>query len=237
VPPDEQLLDNAVWHALNGPHAAFAQAAGQARRYATEVSVFYAIPDDQPESWDDAARLSDDGTIVIFRPGPIRPPDGWRMLFGGEGHQMVLRQPPVAPTVPTVDATTGRAVTMRPLEPSDVPDMVALVALTEPGPFRPGTIRLGGYTGIFHDDELVAMAGQRLHPPGLCEVSAVCTHPDVRRRGYASMLTSAVAAVIADRGETPFLHVAHGNDSAKAVYEKLGFATRGDASFGLYRAP
>ena len=65
--------------------------------------------------------------------------------------------------------------------------------LTEPGPFRPRTIDLGGFVGVFHGDELVAMAGQRLRPPGYCEVSSVCTHPDARRRGYAAFVSAHVA--------------------------------------------
>ena len=139
------------------------------------------------------------------------------------------------PELPTVDACTGRRVTLRPLGVDDLDDMLALVALTGPGPFRPRTIELGGYIGIFHDSKLVAMAGQRLRPPGYCEVSAVCTHPDARRRGYASIVTARVTAAIADRGETPFLHVATTNTSGLAVYEQLGFTTRRIVSFGAYR--
>jgi predicted GNAT family acetyltransferase len=126
---------------------------------------------------------------------------------------------------------------MRDLELTDVDAMVELVALTEPGPFRPRTIELGGYVGIFHDAALVAMAGQRFRPPGFCEVSAVCTHPDVRRRGYASIVSAAVATAIAARGETPFLHVASTNLTAVAVYEQLGFVTRRMVNLGVYRVP
>ena len=122
---------------------------------------------------------------------------------------MVLTGPLAAtPELPAVDPTTGAAVTMRPLGDDDVDAMVALVALTEPGPFRPRTIELGGYVGIFHGTQLVAMAGQRLRPPGFREVSAVCTHPDARRRGYASIVTAEVSRGVLARGETPFLHVA-----------------------------
>ena len=71
--------------------------------------------------------------------------------------------------------------------------MVDLVARTEPGPFRPRTIELGGYLGIFHDDTLVAMAGRRFHLPGYVEVSAVCTDPSARRRGYGAIVTTLVA--------------------------------------------
>jgi predicted GNAT family acetyltransferase len=113
--------------------------------------------------------------------------------------------------------------------------MTALVELAEPGPFRPRTIDLGGYVGIFHDDELVAMAGQRMRPPGFCEVSAVCTHPSVRRRGYASVVTLAVAAGIIAQGERPFLHLAAPNTAALAVYERIGFEVRTEVGFGVFK--
>ena len=44
------------------------------------------------------------------------------------------------------------------------------------------------------------MAGQRLQAPGYTEVSAVCTHPDFRGRGYGSFLLQVVAAAHTDRG-------------------------------------
>lgn len=236
---DDDVLDNAGWHALVGPHAGFAVGTGAARAYRDDVSVFHATADDSPAAWDALRPLaSSAGVVVLFRGDPITPPDGWHESFRGDGHQMVLTGPlPAVPPLPARDGATGRAVTMRDLGDDDAPAMVDLVALTEPGPFRPRTHELGGYVGIFHDDELVAMAGRRLHPPGFVEVSAVCTHPDARRRGYASIVSAAVAGGILAGGQTPFLHVAVSNTSAYAVYEQLGFTTRRIVSFGAYRVP
>ncbi len=112
------------------------------------------------------------------------------------------------PELPAVDPATGTPVTLRALTVGDVDDMLALVALTEPGPFGRRTIELGGHVGILHGDRMMAMAGQRLRPPGYCEVSAVCTHPYARRRGYASIVTAHGATAIAACGETPILHLA-----------------------------
>lgn len=82
------------------------------------------------------------------------------------------------------------------------------------------------------------MAGERLKLPGLTEVSAVCTHPDHRGRGYAGGLMSLVARRIQQRGETPFLHVASQNKSAIALYERLGFCVRSQIILTvLERAP
>jgi hypothetical protein len=173
------VLDNVAWHALTGPHASFAEGSGGARRYRSDVSVFHAMADDDAGSWADlAALVGPHGTGVVFRALPITPPPEWETVFVGDGLQMVSRVPPVAPTeLPAVDADTGRTISLRALSDGDVPAMTALIELTEPGPFRPRTIELGGYVGILHDDELVAMAGQRMNPAGFCEISAVCTHP------------------------------------------------------------
>jgi len=235
----DAVLDNAGWHSLVSTHADLAEGGGRARRYRPAVSVFHAIADRDDASWADLVPLaSSDGVVVLFRTGEITPPAGWSEMFSGDGHQMVLTGPLAAtPELPAVDPTTGAAVTMRALGDDDVEAMVALVALTEPGPFRERTIELGGYVGIFHGTQLVAMAGQRLAPPGFREVSAVCTHPDARRRGYASIVTAEVSRGVLARGETPFLHVAVTNTPAIPVYEQLGFTRRAIARFGAYRVP
>ena len=104
--------------------------------------------------------------------------------------------------------------------------MLALAQATEPGPFLPNTIRMGRYLGIREDDgRLAAMAGQRLNLDGFHEVSAVCTWPEFRGRGYAKILIETLAAEIFAEGSTPILHVKTEN-AAKSLYEKLGFRVR-----------
>jgi predicted GNAT family acetyltransferase len=103
--------------------------------------------------------------------------------------------------------------------------MLALTKLTQPGPFLPRTIELGSYFGMRESGSLLAMAGERLHLTGFTEVSAVCTHPDFRGRGYSNALMSAVISGIMRRGETPFLHVKTENPAVH-LYQKLGFKVR-----------
>jgi predicted GNAT family acetyltransferase len=104
-----------------------------------------------------------------------------------------------------------------------VPEMLALAALTEPGPFRQRTIRFGGYVGIRDGGRLVAMAGRRIAVPGYREVSAVCTHPSYRGRGYAAALVCAVSEGITKLGEIPYLHVRQDNLNAIRLYRGLGY--------------
>ncbi len=224
--PDLALLDNAVWHTLAGSHGRFAERQGLAARYDPDVSVFGALGDTDHDADGDAAWrdlgsvVGPSGVAVLFRAQIPQLPKAWTRLDGGRGHQMVLRE--LAP-VDIPDA--------RPLGPADVGEMLALVELTRPGPFAVRTVELGGYVGVFDGDRLVAMAGQRLAPPGFREVSAVCTHPDFRGRGLAAGLTALVAQRILDRGERPFLHHASENDPARRVYEALGFEFRRQVVF------
>jgi len=217
-------LDNPVFGALTGTQAAFAVRSGNARRYRPDVSPFCALPDPpggpSAGDWADAAALTPVGQVALFI-GPFAiPPDGWQVVGGREGVQLVATDLEVAPDPEAV-----------PLGPADVPEMLALTELTKPGPFLPKTVELGGYLGIRREGRLVAMAGERLRPAGFAEISAVCTDPGARGQGFAARLTRAVAAGIAARGETPFLHAAADNVNAIRLYKALGFTHRRDVSF------
>ena len=144
-------------------------------------------------------------------------PDSWKVVFEATCDQMVGTD-----TVPSA----GPAPELTALTSADVDEMLALVKLTQPGPFASRTIELGRYLGVRVGRELVAMAGERAHVDGFREVSAVCTHPDHRGRGLADALVRAVVAEGAVRGETSFLHVATDNHSARRAYERIGFVRR-----------
>jgi ribosomal protein S18 acetylase RimI-like enzyme len=221
-------LDNAAWHALTGPHAGLAEVAGAARRYPPAVSFFSAVDRVDAEGWDSLTALAGPGGVAtLSRATHPDPPVGWRELFCVHGHQMVL-DADLAPD------DRDPEVVLRPLTGEDVPAMLALTGLSKPGPFFDETVRLGGYVGVEQDGALVAMAGRRLRLPGAVEISAVCVHPDVAGRGLGTAVTSRVARDILAEGDLPFLHVAHGNDGARRVYERLGFAIRTTIAFVSY---
>lgn len=225
--PDETLLDNAAWHSLTGPHANFAEVRGNARRYPPDVSPFTALPDDaDAEAWHDLAKLVGPGQTVVVTGQRSEPPASWERVFGGEGVQLVDDGVAAEPAPDAVVLTAA-----------DVPDMLDLVERTQPGPFLPRTVELGTYLGIREHGELIAMAGQRLRPPGWVEISAVCTAESARRRGLAARLVRAVAFDIRADGSTPLLHTGADNTGAIALYESLGFRLRRRTTFNAYRSP
>ncbi len=109
---------------------------------------------------------------------------------------------------------------------ADVPEMLALARVTQPGPFGPRTAELGDYIGIRQRGVLVAMAGERMRIAGFTEISAVCVEAAYRGHGFAGGLVGSLVSSIAVRGEIPFLHVFSSNHAAIALYRKLGFALR-----------
>ncbi len=174
------------------------------------------------------------GGVVIVTGHTGDPPDGWGIEYDGAGVQMTGAHLTAGPDEV---AASRPDLAVVPLGGPDSADMVALVELTRPGPFSPRTWELGGYVGVRHEGLLVAMAGQRFHPEGWCEVSAVATHPDHRRRGLGEHLVRTVAAGITARAETPFLHAAATNTTAIRLYEAMGFTRRRAVRFVAARAP
>jgi ribosomal protein S18 acetylase RimI-like enzyme len=220
LPTDDALLDNPAYASLCGVHAGLAQVCGRARRYPDDVAPFLALPLlPSAQDWRDAAGLVAPGTYVAVRCGEDEPPDGWRALQVFDLVQMVEER------VAGVDC--AEAVL---LGAADVPEMLELVAQTEPGPFLARTIELGDYLGIRRDGVLVAMAGERFQPDGWTEISAVCTRPDHRGQGLASRLMGALIASIRRRSQRAFLHVMSTNTGAIWLYEELGFRVRQQAT-------
>ncbi len=222
----EPILDNAPWESLTGPHRRFSEREGKAARYLPDIAPFVALADpSDPAAWTDVAELVGPGETFAISGSGVVPPAGWTTAQIGVGVQMI--------DVSLAKTPDPEAIR---LGPADVPEILDLVARTEPGPFRPRTIELGTYLGFRHRGALVAMAGERLHPPGWTEISAVCTDPAYRGRGLASRLVRAVGAVIADRGDRVLLHALSTNP-AVGLYLALGFRLRRLTEFQSVTTP
>ncbi len=215
-------LDNPIWNALNTEHCKLALGNNLAKCYPTEIGPLSGIANEVAANYEALRLLAQPrGVVVLFLDEPYKLKPGWTLVRGGLLSQMIRMSPVSREPSPFEIQATPRKLT-----PEDVPAMRELAALTEPGPFRHRTIELGEFHGIFDSGRLLAMAGQRLHLNHFVEVSAVCTHPDARGRGYARLLMSLVIEEISQRGKIPFLHSFADNYPAIRVYEALGFTLR-----------
>lgn len=112
-------------------------------------------------------------------------------------------------------------------------DLYNLVQLAYPGFFMKKTVDLGKYFGIYKNNNLIAVTGERLKMDGYTEVSAVVTHPKHIGKGYAKQLITYVSNHIFSENKLPYLHVAETNFKAIKLYEKLGFKLRKKLAFGI----
>ncbi|MGD0180230.1 MAG: GNAT family N-acetyltransferase [Terriglobales bacterium] len=215
-------LDNPIWQSLITTHAHFAEISNAARKFPHEVSVLAGLFEPTTENYNSLAAMMHPGERVgLFLQDPPNPPAPWVIDRTCPLLQMLCekRSTPAA-------ATRGKRPEFIRLTKADVPEMLALTKLTNPGPFGARSHELGNYFGIRVAGTLAAMAGERLRLAGYTEVSAVCTHPDHLGHGYASALMGVVMDHICSRSELPILHVLPENTRAIQVYERLGFAKR-----------
>jgi ribosomal protein S18 acetylase RimI-like enzyme len=211
------LLDRPVWCSLNSGWAELAEGNGLARRLSPDYGPFGASAGaSEAELASLAALIPEKGELWLVEREGAALPAGANVRRRGVLAQMLMDgfRPKHRP-VGAIDLTDA-----------DAPEMQALAAMTKPGPFARLTHRLGEFVGVRHEGRLVAMAGERMRTNGYCEVSGVCTHPDVQGRGLAGALMSIVCDRILGRGEIPFLHSYAHNARAISLYESLGFRHR-----------
>ena len=215
-------LDNPVHAALTSRQCAIALAHGGARRYPSEIGRFAGLA--SPSAFPDLLELVEPaGTVALVTRSRLDIPGEWELLRTREIEQMLAVERPGPPRHEPVV-----------LAEKDVPDMLALAAATEPGPFFARTLELGLYLGIRDAGELVAMAGERMLLDDYTEISAVCTAPSHQGRGYARSLTAILMHKAFDEGRQPFLHVKQEN-GARMLYERLGFRSSGFLHFAVMR--
>ena len=217
--PDSHPLDAVIWRALTSVQKGLAEGDARARRYPAAIAPFAATSDTEPASFQSLlALVGSDDRIALFTTEEVRPPPAFSVMRRDSVDQMVLEGAEACVVRPGTQIVA--------LGLADVPEMLALASVTQPGPFGPRTIELGDYIGIRRHGALVAMAGERMRLDGFTEVSAVCVEPAYRGHGFAVDLVGTLAGSISARSEVPFLHVFSSNHAAIALYRKLGFALR-----------
>jgi ribosomal protein S18 acetylase RimI-like enzyme len=218
-------LDCPAWSALTSRQVSLGVGGEQARRFREDIGPFAAARDASPEAVAALAALAHaDDDMSLLEVAPPAPPPGIVLKLSALGVQMTTKG----------FTAGGGDFPIEPLSDADAAEMIALATLTKPGPFRAATHTLGRFVGIRDNGRLVAMAGERMQMPGFVEISAVCTHPEYRGRGYGAALMRAVGDRILSEGDTPFLHAYASNTGAIALYKHLGFELRTEVTHAMW---
>ena len=215
----DHVLDNPAFAALNYGQANLGRTSALSAVYDPKVSPLAGIAELSAAALGELAGLVSPGTgIGVLATEAVLPASPkWQPVRVMRLHQMVCETPP------------EELESFDELGTADVPNMIALAELTEPGPFLERTIEMGRYVGVRRSGRLVAMAGERMKPPGWTEISGVCTHADARGQGYASRMVTNLLAECFAHDQCAFLHVIVGSPSeetAIGIYESVGFRHR-----------
>jgi predicted GNAT family acetyltransferase len=101
-------------------------------------------------------------------------------------------------------------------------------------------IRKNPTYGVFIDKRLVSYASSFLQLPQVWMIGGVYTRPELRNKGYATLVTSAVTEEALNKAENAALFVGSNNYPAIKVYEKIGYKKIGErvwVDVGTGKAP
>jgi ribosomal protein S18 acetylase RimI-like enzyme len=208
------VLQNPVYNALCSGDKRLGFGTDAVKFFDEQVSPFAGFEENYTNGFANLYDLLPPARKILYAtPSAIPQPDGWQLQHEIEGLQFIYEGSDIK----------NEFANVLPLGAAHVNQMMQLAVLTKPGPFGLRTIDFGYYHGIFEQENLVAMTGQRLHVQDCTEISAVCTHPDHTGKGYANTLLQHQLQLILQQGQQPFLHVRADNERAIALYQRLGF--------------
>ncbi|WP_367768284.1 GNAT family N-acetyltransferase [Flavobacterium sp. WC2421] len=211
----EYKLDNPVWYSLAESHKKLALTYNKTRFYNPDYCSFGAFNEIPNNSEDLVAYAKLVPSFFIFGAKPNLP-QSLQLKDELLCLQMIVRE--------KINLTYTNEIVK--LDESHRAALLALVKIVYPEYFKSKTAELGNYCGIFKDNQLVAITGERMQMDDFIEVSAVITHPEHTGKGYAKQLVAYTTNAIFEQNKIPFLHVAEANVGAIKLYEKLGFITR-----------
>jgi ribosomal protein S18 acetylase RimI-like enzyme len=216
---EEQKLDNPVWYSLAESHKKLALVYNNTHFYHPDYCAFGAYNEIPNNGEDLVAYAKLVSSFFIFGEKPSIP-QSLKLKDELLCLQMIVRH---KIDIPYTDEIVK-------LKDRHREALLGLVKIVYPEYFKSKTADLGNYYGIFKDNKLVTITGERMKMEGFTEVSAVITHPEHTGKGYAKQLVAHTANAILEQNKTPFLHVAKTNISAVNLYQKLGFETRREIS-------
>ena len=217
---DDHKLDNPVWYSLAETHKDFAIQYDEVKCYHPDHCPFGGFVNIEKTSVavGEYSKLINDFYVVGNKP-----------IFEND---LKLRKELVCAQMileTAIDIEISEDI--KTLQAKDHDKLFNLVNLIQPGYFRTKTDLLGNYYGIYQNGHLIAVTGERMKMNFYTEVSAVVTHPEHLRKGYAKQLIAYATRKIFDENKIPYLHVADTNAGAIKLYEGLGFRIRRKISF------
>ncbi len=218
-------LKNPVWHSLKETHKNFAVQYDEVHFYDPNICPFGAFTNTEKtkDAINEYAKLTDKFFLVSENETPIYDTSKITLHKKIDGVQMVLQN------LQEIDITEE----IIPLTEKHIDQIYNLVWLVMPGYYKKQTFDMGKYFGIFKNNQLVSITGQRMQTNDFIEISAVVTHPDYTRRGYAKQLTQYVTKDILKDNKHPILHTDKGNPAIK-LYEKLGYEITRDMNWWYF---
>lgn len=212
-------LDNPVWYSVSETHKNFGIDFGTIKFYHPDYCPFggFIALDNMEQFISEYAKLASNFFIIGQKPNV---PHSLKLNNELICLQMIIHN--------KIEGEIEDQIVK--LEEEHLEDLLGLVKIVYPEYFKKKTSSLGNYYGIYKNNQLVAVTGERMQMDEFTEVSAVITHPEHTGKGYAKQLVTHTANAIFAKNKTPFLHVAESNVGAIKLYEKLGFETRAKIS-------
>ena len=221
----EEKLKNPVWYSLNETHNKFLVTYDGVQFYHPDICIFGAFfdPTKTVKALNEYAKIADKFFLVSENEIPIIDTNNVLLEKKIEGCQMILEE--------FVDFEITEDIVL--LTAEHITEVYNLIWLVMPNFYKKRGFEMGSYFGIFKDNKLVSITGQRMQTEDFIEVSGVVTHPEYTRRGYAKQLVTHATKEILKENKLPILHTNKGN-SAIPLYEKLGYKFTRDMNWWLF---
>ncbi|CAI8295922.1 MAG: Uncharacterised protein [Polaribacter sp. SA4-10] len=221
----EEKLKNPVWYSLQETHKKFLVTHNGVQFYNPDICIFGAFYDTSKTSM----ALNEYGKTVekffLVSENQTAEIDANTTVLEKKiaGCQMVLEN--------LVDIEITEEIVA--LTEKHINEIYDLIWLVMPGFYRKRGFEMGEFFGIFKNEKLIAISGQRMQADDFIEVSSVITHPDHTRKGYAKQLITHTTKAILKQSKLPILHTNKGN-VAISLYEKIGYKLTRDMNWWLY---
>lgn len=209
-----EKLKNPVWYSLNETHKKFIIEYDGVQFYNPDICIFGAFTDSTKtaKALNEYAKIAENFFLVSEEGIPTIDTNNVVLEKKMEGCQMVLEN--------FVDYEVSENIIL--LTEDYIDEIYDLIWQVMPGYYQKKSFEMGKYFGIFKDNKLVSITGQRMQTDTFIEVSAVVTHPNYIGKGFARQLVTHTTKEILKQKKLPILHTNKGN-LAIPLYQKLGY--------------